>query len=75
MTPEEIEDLKTFCCGANYVQKRRYVWICDDCKEDRSTEFILSIDSQEKADRLDQWRQTAINSKEALEAKRKLGII
>ena len=75
MTNSELDNLVTFCCGANYIRKGRARYVCDDCKEDRSIEFIMMIDSQEKADRLEQWRQAAINSKEALEAKRKLGII
>ena len=75
MEHEEINNLKTICCGANYIQPMRYKWICDKCKEDRSVEFIMMIDSQEKADRLEQWRQTAINSKEAMEAKKKLGMV
>ena len=75
MTNEEINNLKTFCCGADYIQPMRYKWICEECKEDRSVEFIMMIDSQEKADRLEQWRQTAINSKEVMDAKRKLGLV
>jgi len=61
MTNPELDDLVTFCCGANYIRKGRARYICDDCREDRSIEFIMMIDSQEKADRLEQWRQAAMD--------------
>lgn len=68
-------DIVTMCCGAKYKCQGRAKWICEDCKEDRSLEYVLMIDSQEKATRLERWRQAAINSKEAMEAKRVLKVI
>ena len=70
-----IDNLVTMCCGAKYKCQGRAKWICEDCKEDRSAEYVLIYDSMVKEDRLERWKTAAINSKETFKLKKKLGII
>ena len=48
MIEDDLKDLKTFCCGANYLKVSRAFWVCDDCKQDRSLEFVLIYEAMVK---------------------------
>lgn len=45
---DDLLDLKTVCCGADYVKKGRAHWICEECKEDRSVELVLNYEAMER---------------------------
>lgn len=80
MTPSDLEDLKTVCCGANYIRLGHQRYVCDDCKQDKSFEFIQMADAMDRADaaerikRLGQWRESSKNDPKNKELKRKLGL-